>query len=304
MPLNKLAEPPVSNNAKWFSIGEAAEVTGVNPVTLRAWQRRFGLVIPKRTDKGHRLYSSQHLSQIKEILYWLNKGVAISKVKPLLNSSVRQVAANSLLQNAQLKPEEVSYWQANILFLNQCCIALDASALHKKLTELSAMYPFAILKNCLYWPWLGEYDNTMAERVDAAIVRAWVRSELAAYFSAPRLTLLQCSMPATLLVSIASEAHWSPLLLSAELSAYNIKHQPLQVSRLSELDLLTQRMAYYRILVIAHPQFSKHDTRALKLLMQTHPDRVHLVGIYAKGINQDLQLSHLSVSDIVQHDPQ
>ena len=42
-----------------FSIGEVARQTGVNPVTLRAWQRRYGLVVPQRTAKGHRLYTEQ-----------------------------------------------------------------------------------------------------------------------------------------------------------------------------------------------------------------------------------------------------
>ena len=36
-------------------IGEVSLLTGVNAVTLRAWQRRFGLVIPARTPKGVRI---------------------------------------------------------------------------------------------------------------------------------------------------------------------------------------------------------------------------------------------------------
>jgi DNA-binding transcriptional MerR regulator len=32
-----------------------ASLTGVNPITLRAWERRYGLVQALRTPKGHRL---------------------------------------------------------------------------------------------------------------------------------------------------------------------------------------------------------------------------------------------------------
>ncbi|OOE97942.1 hypothetical protein BZG79_15885, partial [Salinivibrio sp. MA427] len=39
-----------------LTISQVAEQTGVNPVTLRAWQRRYGLLSPARTAKGHRLY--------------------------------------------------------------------------------------------------------------------------------------------------------------------------------------------------------------------------------------------------------
>ena len=49
-------------------IRDAARETGVNPVTLRAWERRYGLVKPHRTAKGHRLYSADQLQQIQQIL--------------------------------------------------------------------------------------------------------------------------------------------------------------------------------------------------------------------------------------------
>ena len=49
---------------KWYAIREVAELTGVKPVTLRAWQRRYNLIKPQRTDKGHRLYSEQDINEI------------------------------------------------------------------------------------------------------------------------------------------------------------------------------------------------------------------------------------------------
>ncbi len=67
-----------------YPIREVAEITGVNPVTLRAWQRRYGLIKPQRTEKGHRLYSDNDISLIKTIVGWLDKGVAIRNVKALL----------------------------------------------------------------------------------------------------------------------------------------------------------------------------------------------------------------------------
>ncbi len=57
-----------------YPIREVSRLTGVNAVTLRAWQRRYGLVQPARTEKGHRLYSEQDIRQIGEILSWLERG--------------------------------------------------------------------------------------------------------------------------------------------------------------------------------------------------------------------------------------
>src|SRR3990167_1853043 len=68
-------------------IRDVARITGVNPVTLRAWERRYGLIVPQRTAKGHRLYTEAHIERIQAILTWLNRGVAVGQVKALLKTA-------------------------------------------------------------------------------------------------------------------------------------------------------------------------------------------------------------------------
>lgn len=67
-----------------YSIGEFARLCGITATTLRAWQRRYGLLKPQRTDGGHRLYSDDDIQQALKILDWVKKGVPISQVKALL----------------------------------------------------------------------------------------------------------------------------------------------------------------------------------------------------------------------------
>lgn len=73
-----------------YSIGEFARLCGINATTLRAWQRRYGLLKPQRSDGGHRLYSDEDIRQALNILEWLKKGVPISKVKILLDRPEEQ----------------------------------------------------------------------------------------------------------------------------------------------------------------------------------------------------------------------
>ena len=47
-----------------FTIKRAAELTGVPEHTLRAWERRYGLVQPSRTASGYRLYDEEAVSLI------------------------------------------------------------------------------------------------------------------------------------------------------------------------------------------------------------------------------------------------
>ncbi|MGC9422812.1 MerR family transcriptional regulator [Vibrio sp.] len=96
-----------------YAIREVSELTGVKPVTLRAWQRRYNLIQPKRSDKGHRLYSEHDINTIRQIQSWLLKGVAIGKVSQLLQ-------ANELI-DAELPLETAAELQA-------CHQLLDALA--------------------------------------------------------------------------------------------------------------------------------------------------------------------------------
>ncbi|KHA61899.1 MerR family transcriptional regulator [Vibrio variabilis] len=73
-------------NEKQYAIREVSELTGVKPVTLRAWQRRYNLIKPMRTEKGHRLYKEEDIARIRSIQTWLDKGVSIGKVKALLDA--------------------------------------------------------------------------------------------------------------------------------------------------------------------------------------------------------------------------
>ncbi len=68
-----------------YSIGEFASLCGINATTLRAWQRRYGLLKPMRTEGGHRQYSDEDVQQALKILDWVKKGVPVSQVKPLLS---------------------------------------------------------------------------------------------------------------------------------------------------------------------------------------------------------------------------
>lgn len=72
----------------FYSIGEVAERCGINPVTLRAWQRRYGLLKPQRSEGGHRQFDESDIQRIMEIKRWIESGVSVSKVKALLDENV------------------------------------------------------------------------------------------------------------------------------------------------------------------------------------------------------------------------
>lgn len=78
-------QPASTKDAHHYPIREFAHLTGVNPATLRAWERRYGIITPHRTAKGHRFYSDQQIESVRQILYWLEQGYPIRQVRMLLH---------------------------------------------------------------------------------------------------------------------------------------------------------------------------------------------------------------------------
>lgn len=116
-------------------IRDISRLTGVNTVTLRAWERRYGLLRPTRTVKGHRLYSQDDVRRVKEIQSWLVRGLAISKVKAILADAGQQV--NGMAVD--------SVWLDYAARIETALAHLDRHVLSGVLNELVALYPAELI---------------------------------------------------------------------------------------------------------------------------------------------------------------
>lgn len=59
-------------------IGEVARRTGVSVSTLRAWERRYDLLEPHRTDGGHRLYREADVARVRAMQHLVDRGWSAS----------------------------------------------------------------------------------------------------------------------------------------------------------------------------------------------------------------------------------
>ena len=75
---------PPSSTDGLFPIRELSARTQVNTVTIRTWERRYGLLNPQRTAKGHRLYGEDDVHKIEQILALVARGAPLGKLKDLL----------------------------------------------------------------------------------------------------------------------------------------------------------------------------------------------------------------------------
>lgn len=156
----------------WLPIREVARMTGVNAVTLRAWERRYGLIVPQRTPKGHRLFSSDHVQRIQTILTWLNRGVAVSQVKQLLDTP-----------QALSQPVE-NDWQRLRQTLLIAVTRLTERPLDDTVNQAMALYPPRTLCEQLLLPLLAELEQRWQGQFGAQMERvffySWLRSKFGA----------------------------------------------------------------------------------------------------------------------------
>lgn len=88
----------MSSNEALYPIREVSSLTGVNSITLRAWERRYGLIEPIRTDGGHRLYTLDHIDAIKAAVKLTSEGIPISQVKSRLGEAVANSKSRASVQ--------------------------------------------------------------------------------------------------------------------------------------------------------------------------------------------------------------
>ena len=71
-----------------YTIRTVVQHTGITPATLRAWERRYGVLSPGRSDGGYRLYSERDIAMLQWLRRQVEGGVAISSAVALLLASV------------------------------------------------------------------------------------------------------------------------------------------------------------------------------------------------------------------------
>lgn len=121
----------------FYSIGEVAERCGINPVTLRAWQRRYGLLKPQRSEGGHRQFDEEDILRIEEIKRWIERGVSVGKVKALLEDNLPAARDES----AHLQEEMMSILRY-----------MQPARIRAKLMALSHQHPVDTLIDSLLVP--------------------------------------------------------------------------------------------------------------------------------------------------------
>lgn len=84
----------------YLRIGELARRTGTSPELLRAWERRYGLLDPSRSEGGFRLYSDDDEARILAVKRLIADGLSASEAAraALGGETISDVEAGSIVE--------------------------------------------------------------------------------------------------------------------------------------------------------------------------------------------------------------
>jgi MerR family transcriptional regulator, light-induced transcriptional regulator len=153
-----LYDPYVPEPA-YLRIGELSRRTGVSPELLRAWERRYALLRPQRTDGGFRLYSHDDLHRVEAMRAHLARGVSAAQAAALAAAEEELAgdpATTSLSGHLDSAPADVG------AALQGALDALDDTGAQAAFDDLLARYGVDSILRDVVLPYLQELGQRWA----------------------------------------------------------------------------------------------------------------------------------------------
>jgi DNA-binding transcriptional MerR regulator len=147
---------PQQRATEWLKIGELARRTGTTTDVLRAWERRYGLLQPRRTAGNQRLYSTVDEHRVRIMLRHLESGRSAHQAAELTSALRLGVPPG---EHPAVPPAEVERAHQG---LRTTLDAFEETAAQRVLESLLAAHqPLAVLRDVVL-PYLREVGDRWA----------------------------------------------------------------------------------------------------------------------------------------------
>ena len=157
-------------------IGELSRRTGVSVEVIRAWERRYALLRPERTEANYRLYSADDVARLRLMQQFVGRGITPQRAAEL----VVQAQSAAVDRNPGVPEEDVR----QALRVLRTLEAFDDGPATKLLGRMTAVFtPGAVLRDVVlaYLRDIGERwecgEATVAqEHFASAFLQGWMLS--------------------------------------------------------------------------------------------------------------------------------
>ena len=203
-------------------IGVVAERTGLTPDVLRVWEKRYGVVEPKRSPGGQRLYSDADIDRLQLLHRATRGGHGISHVAGLANATLEDLVRD--IESREIQPPvPTTFGRDPGAIVDQAIAlteALDPSSLGAVLRRSVARYGIVAFIDSIAAPFLRSVGDawhagklTVAQEHLATAVVQRVVSE-----TSPLLTGADGN-PTIVIATLEGERHANGALMAAAIAA-------------------------------------------------------------------------------------
>jgi DNA-binding transcriptional MerR regulator/methanogenic corrinoid protein MtbC1 len=150
-----------------FGIKKVAELTGIPPVTLRAWERRYDVIKPTRTEKGQRRYSQKDVDD----LLWVKQqkeeyGIPIHQAMELLKNRIDEASFPAPAWEPETPAAETlveDLYGIHVLRIFGALAHYDISAANQMINLCFSMFDFEEVFHHIFVPILRRVGDEWAK---------------------------------------------------------------------------------------------------------------------------------------------
>jgi DNA-binding transcriptional MerR regulator len=153
--------------AGYVRIGELSRRTGVSPELLRAWEQRYGLLQPTRSDGGFRLYSPQDEHRVATMRSHLERGLSAAEAARLTLDE----------ESVPARAAELPALARGASELRDALDRLDDSAAHAAFDRLLAGFSVEMVLREVVMPYLRDLGDRW-ERGEASVAQEHFASQI------------------------------------------------------------------------------------------------------------------------------
>ncbi len=229
-----------TNSTRQHSIGIASRRSGLSPDLIRAWERRYGAVRPRRTKGRHRLYSDQDIDRLVLLRQVSLTWRRIGKIADLSNAALRQLLAQEKQFEVPTPETEGETVDARscVKASLQAILSIDAQGLRRLLEDAWVNHGHETLLAGVLAPLLNQIGEMwrlgglriMHEHLASQVIHSLLLDLAAAYprpsdgptFCAATLADQRHEIGALFALAVAASARWNAVYLGPDLPALEL----------------------------------------------------------------------------------
>jgi DNA-binding transcriptional MerR regulator/methanogenic corrinoid protein MtbC1 len=149
-----------------YTIKQASRLTGVSEASLRAWERRYGIVVPLRNESGYRLYDQEALAALSTMRRLVEDGWSPAEAARAVSSGTVPATLEPVDPPDTSSGEDQPSAVANMQLFLSSAARMDTAGIEQSLDRAFALGSFEHVVDSWLFPTLD------------ALGEGWARGEI------------------------------------------------------------------------------------------------------------------------------